>query len=360
MGQIVPAWSAGLHGPARDLVRPPWSTHCYNPRVTDEPSSNSYSGFLQDHPNAHLLQTPEWGRFKGLFGWDFETVVSGDCGALLLYRTLPLGARIGYVAKGPVGNWFPSLLPILDQRCRDRQAFALMIEPDGDWSDELSGSMTEAGFAHSPHPIQPPRTLLIDLSDPLEDILARMHQKTRYNIRLSARKDVKVRKWVDIDAFGEMMLATGERQEFGVHTPAYYKRAYELFHPIGMAECFVAEFKGEPLAALMAFTRGERAWYLYGASTPKERSRMPTYALQWRAIEWAKSRGCRQYDLWGIPNHDDAFLEEHFAQRSDGLWGVYRFKRGFGGGNHRSAGAWDRVYRPVQYSLYRLAARWLL
>jgi lipid II:glycine glycyltransferase (peptidoglycan interpeptide bridge formation enzyme) len=81
---------------------------------------------------------------------------------------------------------------------------------------------------------------------------------------------------------------------------------------------------------------------------------MPTYLLQWEAIRWARSRGCTIYDLWGIPDADEETLEQQFTQRSDGLWGVYRFKRGFGGQVMRSMGAWDRVYNPWLYRLYTL------
>jgi lipid II:glycine glycyltransferase (peptidoglycan interpeptide bridge formation enzyme) len=81
---------------------------------------------------------------------------------------------------------------------------------------------------------------------------------------------------------------------------------------------------------------------------------MPTYLLQWEAIRWAKSKGCQTYDLWGIPDQPESVLEETFTERSDGLWGVYRFKRGFGGEVRRTIGTWDRVYKPALYKLYQL------
>ena len=81
---------------------------------------------------------------------------------------------------------------------------------------------------------------------------------------------------------------------------------------------------------------------------------MPTYLLQWEAMRWAAHLGCLEYDLWGIPDVEEQELEEHFADRSNGLWGVYRFKRGFGGLMQRSVGAWDRVYQPAVYQVYRV------
>jgi lipid II:glycine glycyltransferase (peptidoglycan interpeptide bridge formation enzyme) len=91
---------------------------------------------------------------------------------------------------------------------------------------------------------------------------------------------------------------------------------------------------------------------LYGASTDEERNRMPTYLLQWEAMRWAKARGAEEYDLWGVPDEDEATLEANFETRHDGLWGVYRFKRGFGGKVNQAAGPLDTVYHPLLYRLY--------
>ena len=109
----------------------------------------------------------------------------------------------------------------------------------------------------------------------------------------------------------------------------------------------------------MVFASGRRAWYVYGASNDEERNRMPVYLLQWEAIRWAKARGCEEYDLWGVPDENEDVLEANFESRHDGLWGVYRFKRGFGGEVKRAAQTLDRVYNPLLYKLYlwRMAGR---
>ena len=149
------------------------------------------------------------------------------------------------------------------------------------------------------------------------------------------------------------MQTTGGRDGFGVHSAKYYERAYSLFHPAGMAELLLAEYEGKPLAALMVFSRGKRSWYLYGASSDEERNRMPAYLLQWEAIRWARSRGAEEYDLWGIPDENEEALESQFESRHEGLWGVYRFKRGFGGEIRRATPAMDKIYNPIFYRLYR-------
>jgi lipid II:glycine glycyltransferase (peptidoglycan interpeptide bridge formation enzyme) len=186
-----------------------------------------------------------------------------------------------------------------------------------------------------------------------------MKQKCRYNIRLAEKKGVVVRPWRDVPAFHEMLVTTGKRDGFAVHSTNYYQRAYELFHPAGTCELLTAEFEGRPLAALMVFARGRRAWYVYGGSTDRERERMPNYLLQWEAMRWARSRGCEEYDLWGVPDEEESFLESEFEERQNGLWGVYRFKRGFGGRVRRAAPAVDRIYDPLLYRAYLLRASML-
>jgi lipid II:glycine glycyltransferase (peptidoglycan interpeptide bridge formation enzyme) len=98
---------------------------------------------------------------------------------------------------------------------------------------------------------------------------------------------------------------------------------------------------------------------VYGGSTDRERERMPNYLLQWAAMRWARSRGCEEYDLWGVPDEDESTLEAGFEERQEGLWGVYRFKRGFGGTVRRAAQAVDRVYDPLLYRAYLLRASML-
>lgn len=312
-----------------------------------------WNQFLTKFPDAHLLQMGEWGELKEGFGWKPVRIISGDAGAQILFRRLPLGFTIGYMPK-PVGStqWAEGSEPFwreVDSICKKNRAVFLKIEPDM-WADKFRIQNSE--FRISKHNIQPPRTITLDITASEENILSRMKPKCRYNIRLAEKKGVTVRTWDDIAAFHEMMTVTGGRDGFGVHSKEYYQRAYELFHAKGTCELLLAEYEGKPLAALMVFANGRRAWYVYGASNNEERNRMPTYLLQWEAIRWAKARGCKEYDLWGIPDENEETLEAQFESRHDGLWGVYRFKRGFGGQLKRAAQALDRVYNPLLYWAY--------
>lgn len=336
-----------------------------------EVSLSDWNVFLSNYPDAHLLQSGEWGELKAAFGWDpVRLILEDGPAAQILFRHLPLGLTLAYLPK-PV---FSDQLSVssgqlsvssdqlsvfsgqfwaeVDAICKERRAVFLKIELDL-WEDAHALRTTShTALRTSPHNIQPARTITVDLRGTEDNILARMKQKTRYNIRLAAKKGVTVRAWDDVPAFHTMVQVTGGRDGFGVHSLEYYQRAYELFHPTGMAELLVAEYEGKPLAALMVFTRGRRAWYVYGASNNEERNRMPTYLLQWEAMRWARAKGAEEYDLWGAPDEDEETLEAQFTQRNDGLWGVYRFKRGFGGKVKRAAQALDRVYMPLLYKLY--------
>ena len=320
-----------------------------------EVNLTDWNQFLERHPNMHLLQMGEWGELKKNFGWKPVRVIQNEIGAQILFRRLPLGLTIGYMPKlvnseKVIGN-SELFWKEIDSVCKKNHAIFLKIEPDV-WNNQFILHPSRETFILSRHNIQPPRTIVIPIAEAEETILSRMKPKCRYNIRLAEKKGVTVRAWDDIPAFHEMMTVTGGRDNFGVHSLEYYQRAYELFHPKGTCELLVAEYEGKPLASLMVFANGKRAWYVYGASNDHERNRMPTYLLQWEAIRWAKTRGCEEYDLWGIPDENEETLEAEFESRHDGLWGVYRFKRGFGGEVKRAAQALDKVYNPLLYWLY--------
>jgi peptidoglycan pentaglycine glycine transferase (the first glycine) len=335
---------------------PPTPGMIYNPLVSSNETLKAWERFIAARPEAHLLQTSQWGALKAAFGWQVHHTICEAAGAQSLSLRLAPGLKFAYVPKGPAGDWLPDLLPALAQAAREAGAFMLKLEPDMDWVPDMAEALQTHGFLPSPQTIQPRRTIVVDLSPSEDEILACMKQKTRYNIRLADRKGVSVRPWDDIPAFAAMTLETAERDGFGAHSEAYFQRAYDLFSPLGACRLLVAEVDSDPVAAIMVFRRGARAWYFYGASTDRHREKMPAYLLQWEGMRWAKSHGCTSYDLWGIPDADEETLEAHFTERNDGLWGVYRFKRGFGGMVTRTMGAWDLPLIPALYRPYR----WLM
>jgi lipid II:glycine glycyltransferase (peptidoglycan interpeptide bridge formation enzyme) len=334
-------------------------------------SPSEWNGFLSECPDAHLLQTVQWGDLKSNFGWESIRLVSkdvnGSWGAQILFRQLPFGFTFGYLPKGPLfrdqdgGDEHPfpgpSFWQDVDRLCRNKRAVFLKIEPD-DWAEKWQEGDLASDFVLSPQAIQPARTIVVDLSGSEEEILARMKQKTRYNIRLAGKKGVQVGPSDDVAAFHQLMETTGQRDQFGIHSLDYYRISFDLFKQADRCALLMAEYEGEAVAGLMVFASGSRSWYLYGASASLHRERMPTYLLQWEAMKWARSKGCLQYDLYGVPDHNAEYLEANFQDHSQGLWGIYRFKRGFGGQVTRAPEPWDRVYNSFLYQLYlRWAAR---
>jgi len=332
-----------------------------------EPAPADWDAYIRQHPRGHILQLSAWGTLKAAYGWQVARTAIFEGGrivggAQLLFRRLPL--RLGTLAYLPYGGCvddealYPALWQAVRHTAQRRGAAFLKWEP----GLSLDGPGPEPalwGFRPSPQTIQPPRTVILDISGDEDAILARMNQGTRRKIRQSLKNDVRYFEATaaDVERFTRIMQITGERNDFGVHEPDYYAMQYGLFVPQDAA-LILAEHEGEVLSGVFVFTTGATAQYISGASSNQKRNLMASYGVQWQAIRWAKARGCRYYDMWGIPDEDEATLEAQFQERNDGLWGVYGFKRGWGGQVVRSAGTWDLVYNPLIYAAYRAALRW--
>jgi lipid II:glycine glycyltransferase (peptidoglycan interpeptide bridge formation enzyme) len=333
-------------------------------------NAKTWDRFVAAQPRAHFLQLSAWGTLKQAYGWQFDRVILADreievtSGAQLLFRPLPFG--LGTMAYLPMGPYFDAaaerdsaaaLWDSIHQTAREHGAAFLKWEP-GLYLSEPAPDPAALRFRPSAQTIQPPRTIVLDVSDSDDAILARMNQGTRRKIRQSLKHDIHYFEATsaDVPMFTQLMQTTGERNDFGVHSADYYAMAHKLFVSKSAA-LILAEHEGDPLAGIFVFAVGRHAWYVYGASASIKRDLMASYGVQWQAIQWARARGCRTYDLWGIPDADEPTLEAEFEQRSDGLWGVYGFKRGWGGRVVRSLGAWDYVYHPLIYQAYKLALR---
>jgi lipid II:glycine glycyltransferase (peptidoglycan interpeptide bridge formation enzyme) len=331
------------------------------------PAREEWDGFVLSR-GGRLLQSWGWGEFKDRFGWDTERLAVWDAGgdelkgvAQVLIRRLPLGS-VAYVPKGPVASpddaetWV-RLLRMLRDLGREKGVTFLKIEPDWEGEFPLSQLLAGEGFRVSDQAIQPRTTIVVSLEGEEEETLAQMKPKTRYNVRLAERKGVAVREGGerDVSLFYHLMEETRERDAFGIHDEQYYLEAWRTFVTQDRARLFLASYGEELLGGLMVFAFGSTAYYLYGASSDRRRNLMPNHLLQWRAMRWARDRGCTSYDLWGIPDEageDEEDMEEVLGR--GGLWGVYRFKRGFGGRVVRYCPSYDCVYSPV---LYWLATR---
>lgn len=322
-------------------------------------SDAQWNSFVLAHDRGHFLQLSYWAHQKEAYGWH-STIATLQpqgkiiAGAQILFRPLPLG--LGTMAYLPYGAYvseqeqWPALLKEIHTCAKSHRAAFLKWEP-GFFFLEDPGQW---GFSQSPQRIQPPRTIMLTINRDDEEIQKSMNQGTRRNIRKAYKNDIRYfhATEADLPRFTELMATTGERNEFGVHEPAYYELMFKLFTP-DYATLILAEHEGDLLAANFVTGIGNTAVYLEGASSNEKRNLMAAYGVQWEAIQWARQRGCTYYDLWGVPDENPEILEAQFQDRSDGLWGVYRFKRGWGGDVIRSAGAWDFVYNRITYMAYR-------
>ncbi len=336
----------------------------YAARIQPDPAQ--WDAFVCQHPRSHFLQLSSWGELKSAFGWEPQIVALADsdgqlvAGVQLLYSRLPLRmGKLAYAPFGPLVDWSDmamvrALFKIVDRQARQNGARFLKLEPGYDVDlDRLE----TVGCRLSPQTVQPPRTLLLDLDNP-EAILKRMNQSTRRNIRKSEKNGVEVRvgERGDVDHFNALLRETADRQEFGVHVASYYEAIYDSFvqgsGPV-QAALLMASVKGKDVAGIFVFVLGQQSWYLYGASGGNDRQSRASYGVQWAGVQWALDHGALYYDMVGVPDYEPDVLEERFEETSGGLWGVYRFKRGWGGRVVRTVGAWDRIYHPLIYWLYR-------
>lgn len=326
--------------------------------------------------DAHVLQSWQWGEIKQRFGWQVIPRVwrrengAPEAAALVLKRNMAFkgwGAPICvlYIPRGPLLDWRNEALRdcVLDDlQALARQERAIFIKFDAEVvaatgmpgtaqdtcepvGQALLACLQKRGWIFSGEQVQFRNTIWLDLSAGESALLANMRQKTRYNIRLAARKGVQVRSGTlaDLPKLYRLYAETSVRDGFVIRPLTYYQTVWQTFMENGMAEVLIAEVEGETVAGLVLFHFAGKAWYLYGMSSAAHREKMPNHLLQWEAIRRACSLGCQRYDLWGAP---DEFSEK------DGMWGVFRFKEGFNGSVVRTIGGWDYPANKLLYGFY--------
>jgi lipid II:glycine glycyltransferase (peptidoglycan interpeptide bridge formation enzyme) len=319
---------------------------------------------LPSAPSTHFLQTAAWANLKRTHGW---RVVDSPYGYIHLRPyPFPLGS-VAYTPRGPWVNWsspdeVSRALSDLRRIAKQHGAIALMIEPFALDDAALVAQLRAAGFEPSPPSaltLQPPRTVIVDISPDESAILSSMKQKTRYNINLARKRGVTVRiasSEEDVTRYHAMMQITAARDGFSIHPASYYR---DMLREFGASAVLLLGEHAEHglLAGAIINSQEQLGTYVYGASSSEHRELMAPYLVQWESVRWARARGCTTYDLWGIPDEDETTLEAQFENRHDGLWGVYRFKRGWGGQVVRYVGAWLNVISPVRWQALQMARR---
>ncbi len=213
--------------------------------------------------------------------------------------------------------------------------------------------------------MQPEHTLVLDISKPEDEILKQMKQKGRYNIKVAQKNQINIVEEKDTKNFFKLYSSMSQRHNISHRNSAYFQKLIDILSTKGYCKVFTAVVKQNnelrikndaedkkanqiPIASVIISFYQDKAIYLFGGSSDEYKNLMAPYLLQWTAIREAKSRGCTEYDFFGIappnePNHP---------------WrGVTDFKKKFGGQEIRLAGSWDLILRPFEYNLFKIAEK---
>jgi lipid II:glycine glycyltransferase (peptidoglycan interpeptide bridge formation enzyme) len=323
-----------------------------------------------------------WGEFKSRFDWKASAFLinwSKDgmqekIPLLMLSRRLAPGFSFAYIPWGPQlplsfsAADKPKAMAELAQKLKSfaHNSTFIRFEPPWFYTDNNEQFaigyelFKTAGFKRAAVTVQAPDTVIIGLSGSLEEILAQMKPKWRYNILLGEKKGVQVNTGgiQELETFYNLLKETAQRDGIAIHGINYYKYLFELCQQKNdqtdvkqskdelYLRLYTATHEGDTLAAIVVLFRGKDATYLYGASSNNKRNLMAPYALQWKAMQDAKKMGCLYYDLFGIPPNDDP---------NHPMAGLYRFKTGFGGQIIHRCGSWDYPCKPLFYCLFNIA-----
>lgn len=315
--------------------------------------------FILSQPLASgcFLQSADWGRLmleenhqvERLGFYDNENLVAV---VQIIFNQLPLGKKWAYVPKGPVSknNFELQVIRELVEYLKKLSVVYLKIEPPINKGElNLIGS----GFKKVKE-LQTFQTSILDLNKEVENLLAGMHQKTRYNIRLSEKKNLTWRwdQTVAFEDFWEILKKTSHKDGFKLHSKNHYKKMIDLFGVQNLTANNLAvrlasvSADGQILGAIMTIWFGDTVTYLHGGLLNIQRELMANYYLHWQTILKAKELGYKRYDWWGVA------LAGEIHNPS---WrGFSRFKLGFGGAVSTYLGAYDYVYQPSWYLIFKL------
>ncbi len=341
-----------------------------------------WNAFVAAARTGHLCQTWEWADHseEGARAGSLRVGVVDDSGrlvaAVLLTRSMAsgLGAPFFYAPRGPVCDdptspALPLLIRAAAREARKRGGVFIRIEPNApDGDSAWIGALKRLGFRETDHVIYLRSAWVTDLSPDEDRLLAGMMTTWRQNIRAGARKGVTVRLGAgeaDLDAFYRLLTETGTRDEFYVYPKDLYRDMLEHYseeaarrYGTARMALLIAESEGEAIAASTVAVLGEWSWNLHSGSSGQtaHRKLRPNYLLQWECMRWCKGQGARYYDWRTIPD---------ILEPGQELYGVYEFKRGFGGAVRRVIPTMDLPLRPALYwpyvtavSLRRGLRRW--
>lgn len=306
-----------------------------------------------------LLQTQAWADFKVSQGWKLHTIeIEGQNEPIrVLERSLGFNQSMLYAPEVTFSAGATAQLEQLAHSLQEQAPQAIffrleLLTPFSETEDSLTAQLTNAQYRKSFEEVQPEHRQWIDISKDETTILAGMKEKGRYNVRLAERKGVTTRistDTKDIEVFYQIFKETADRDRFSIRSEQYFRSLCAMLFKYKLGELVIAEYEGEPLAALIITYYDGMASYLYGASSNKHRNLMAPYAAHMAAIRSAKAHDCTTYDLLQIapPNADSS---HHYTS-------LTRFKQQLGGERVDVIGSWDYVYKPFWYQAFMIVEK---
>jgi lipid II:glycine glycyltransferase (peptidoglycan interpeptide bridge formation enzyme) len=324
--------------------------------VTDRAAWNA---FVEAAPYRSFPQLWEWGELREPFGWRPLRIAVGEdpagpprAAAQVLLREVPLaGWRLAYVPRGPVGDLDDAavrdaLFAALRSLARSERVATVKVDPEATPASPFGAALLAPPWREAAK-VQPPRTRLIDLAAPEDELRAGMKKKHRQYVNKAERDGISVERLdgsadgatvrTALDDFYRIYVHTAERAGFVARAKHYYERVWELFAPTGHARLAFAARDGERLATLFHFTCGDRAAEAFGGMTDEGAESRANYLVKWASIIGFKAEGFAVYDLWGLATG-----------------GIAQFKEGFGGRQVDYVGARDLPLRRAEDAALRL------
>jgi len=319
---------------------------------------------------SHPLQSWEWGEFREKLGQKVYRIGHFDGKKMVqayqvFIHCLPKTSwTVGYFPKGPKPN--KEMIKALTKVGQENKTIFIKLEPDitkyrvcGIEYRAKDKKNTTYHIPHTTYPLVPGKPLftkytsIIDLTKSEEELLAAMHKKTRYNVRVAQKHEVEVEEDNSPESFENflnLLFETTKRQGFYAHDKAFHRLQRETLQPAGISRLLTARYHGETLATFVLFAFNKTLYYPYGASTREHREVMAPTLLMWEAIKFGKKIGCEKFDLWGetTPN----------AKPSDPWYGWHRFKQGFGPEIVEFVGTFDLVLDSNAYRFFKIADHW--
>ncbi len=324
-------------------------------RKVEDPN---WDAFLALTPGGHHLQTSLWAQVKAAVGWRAaRVIVTGSdgivAGGQMLIRPLPLVGSVGYMPRGPVvisddPKIERILMHQLHRMARAHRVQYMVVQPPLG-GEPLACRLPEWGFRPSRVSAVPTATVLIDLSKGLDDLLARMKEQTRKNIRRGLHRGIVVREGTesDLHTVYRLVVATSERQKGPVYPEAHIRELWRVFHPRGYLKLFVAEHEGEVVSIQIVIPFKDTVSFKTFGWSGKHANFKPNDVLLYKAFEWAASAGYRYCDLEGIEmTAANALLCGQRLPEEIRQTPTY-FKLGFGGQVTLFPGSYDYVSNPA-------------